>query len=250
MGTSQSSTGPGGGSPLVPPWADDQPQQPLPEPPPARFSGFRRALGSFVSSGNRDKLTRAVGHYARTASGGGRSASRRLGSVTRAGANLFGALSGIPPAQGEAGVDLASLSGLPCEVAISSITQAFLTEDGDADKIRATMNCALSEALDGIETFDHRHITDDVIADVMIHFLSESIFQQITMDGGKAWNKVETTIQTVNAEMALKELVTVVVDKHMAPQLTGNVRAFSREHMIQLQRQVVLDVWAEWETYQ
>lgn len=29
MGTSQSSKGPGGGSPLVPPWADDQPQQPL-----------------------------------------------------------------------------------------------------------------------------------------------------------------------------------------------------------------------------
>lgn len=32
MGTSQSSKGPGGGSPLVPPWADDQPQQPLPSP--------------------------------------------------------------------------------------------------------------------------------------------------------------------------------------------------------------------------
>ncbi len=37
MGTSQSSKGPGGGSPLVPPWADDQPQQPLPSPQERRF---------------------------------------------------------------------------------------------------------------------------------------------------------------------------------------------------------------------
>lgn len=45
MGTSQSSTGPGGGSPLVPPWADDQPQQPLPPPQERRFAPFRESLG-------------------------------------------------------------------------------------------------------------------------------------------------------------------------------------------------------------
>ena len=45
MGTSQSSKGPGGGSPLVPPWADDQPQQPLPSPQERRFAPFRESLG-------------------------------------------------------------------------------------------------------------------------------------------------------------------------------------------------------------
>lgn len=120
MGTSQSSPGPGGGSPLVPPWADDQPQQALPSPMPARFKAFRQSLGSFVSSGNRGDLQSAVGHYAQKASGGGSSAARRMGSVTRAGGNLFGVLSGgsAGAATGEAALDLNDLAGLTCDQAI------------------------------------------------------------------------------------------------------------------------------------
>src|SRR3989338_3457165 len=114
MGTSQSSPGPGGGSPLVPPWADDEPQNPIPEPQPLRFKSFRQSIGSFASSGDRGKLRRAVGHYARKASGGGGNATRRLGSVTQTGGGLFGVLSGAPAIQGEPSVDLNDLSGLPC----------------------------------------------------------------------------------------------------------------------------------------
>lgn len=92
MGTSQSSKGRGGGSPLVPPWADDQPQQPLPSPQERRFAPFRESLGNAVSNGNRADFRKAIGHYARKASGGSSNAARRLGSVTQAGAELFGAL--------------------------------------------------------------------------------------------------------------------------------------------------------------
>lgn len=67
MGTSQSSKGPGGGSPLVPPWADDQPQQPLPSPQERRFAPFRESLGNAVSNGNRADFRKAIGHYARKA---------------------------------------------------------------------------------------------------------------------------------------------------------------------------------------
>src|SRR5690606_7186306 len=121
MGTSQSSTGPGGSSPLVPPWADDQPQQPQITPQRARFMAFRQSLGKFVSGGNRNDLKSAVGHYARKSSGGGGSAARRMGSITQAGAGLFGTLAGIPTTPGESSVDLGSLAGLPCELAISAI---------------------------------------------------------------------------------------------------------------------------------
>ncbi len=250
MGTSQSSTGPGGGSPLVPPWADDQPQQPLPQPMPARFKPFRQSLGSFVISGDRGKLKSAVGHYARKASGGSSGAARRMGSVTQAGGGLFGALSRMPAANGEASVDLNSLAGLPCEMAISAITQALTTEDGDSDKIRAAMNHALVEALDGVETFDPQSITDDVIVDTMIDYMAESIFLQIVMDAGRAWNKAETPAQAMQAESELRELIKVVVDKHMAPKLSGNICSFTRGQIVQLERQAVVDVWKEWEAYQ
>lgn len=249
MGTSQSSTGPGGGSPLVPPWADDQPQQPLLSPQARRFAPFRKSLGRAVSSGDRGELKRAVGHYARKSSGGGGSAARRMGSVTKAGAGLFGVLSGVPAGPGEASVDLGSLAGLPCELAISAITQALTTEDGDSDKIRVAMNHALVEALDGVDTFDPQCITDDVIVDTMIGYLAESIFLQMVMDSGKAWNKADTPALAIRAETELRELIKVVVDKHMAPKLTGNVRAFTRQQMAQIERQAIIDAWKEWEAY-
>lgn len=250
MGTSQSSAGPGGGSPLIPPWADDQPHQPQTIPQPARFMAFRQSLGRFVSGGDRNNLKSAVGHYARKASGGGGSAARRLGSATQAGAGLFGVLAGLPAGPGDASLDLAGLAGLSCELAISTITQVLTTEDGDSDKIRAAMNHALAEALDGVETFDPECITDDVIVDTMIGYLAEYIFLQMVMDSGKAWNKADTPIQAIRAEADLRELIKVVVDKHMAPKLVGSVRTFSRQQMVQIERQAINDVWNEWEAYQ
>ncbi len=250
MGTSQSSTGPGGGSPLVPPWADDQPQQTIQPPQASRFAQFRTSLGRAVSSGNRDDFRKAVGHYARKASGGGGSAARRMGSVTLAGAGLFGALTGAPAGPGETSIDLGSLAGLPCELAISTISQALTTEDGDSDKIRAAMNHALVDALDGVEVFDPQCITDDVIVDTMIGYLAESIFLQMVMDSDKAWNKADTPAKAMRAETELRELVKVVVDKHMAPKLSKNVRAFNRQQMVQIERQAIIDSWKEWEAYQ
>lgn len=250
MGTSQSSTGPGGGSPLVPPWADDQPQQQITPPEAGRFAPFRKSLAQAVSSGNRDDFRKAIGSYARKASGGAGNAARRMGSVTQAGAALFGTLTGAPTGPGDPSIDLGSLAGLPCELAISTITQALSTENGDSNKIRAAMNHALIEALDGVKTFDPQCITDDVIINTMIGYLSESIFLQMVMDSDKAWNKADTPAQAVRAETELRELINVVVDKHMAPKLNGNVRALSRQQMAQIERQAIIDAWKEWEAYQ
>ena len=203
-----------------------------------------------MSGGDQGDLKSAVGHYARNASGGSGSAVRRMGSVTQAGAGLFGALMGAPAGPGETIVDLGSLAGLPCELAISAITQALTTEDGDSDKIRAAMNHALVEALDGVQTFDPECITDDVIVDTMIGYLAESIFLQMVMDSDKAWNKADTPAQAIRAETDLRELIKVVVDKHMAPKLAGDVRTFTRQQMAQIERQAIIDAWKEWEDYQ
>lgn len=252
MGTSKSRPGPSGGSPLVPPWADDQPEQPLPSPMPMRFKPFRQSLGKFIASGDRSDLKNAIGHYARKASGGGSTAARRMGSVTKTGGNLFDLLTGgsAKTTPGEATVDLSDLSGLPCDQAISEITQALTPPDGDGDKIRVAMNYALAGALDGVEIFDPSCITDDVIVDTMIVYLAESIFMQIVMDSEKAWNNAETATKALRAESELRELIKVVVDKHMGPKLKTNVRSFTRSQMIQVERSAILEVWKEWESYQ
>ncbi len=249
MGTSQSSTGPSGGSPLIPPWVDDQPPQPQTTPQPARFKSFRQSLGRFVSGGNQSDLKSAVGHYARGASGGSGSAVRRMGSVIQAGAGLFGVLTGAPAAPGGIIVDIGSLAGLPCELAISAITQALTTEDGDSEKIRTAMNHALVEALNDVKVFDPGCITVDVIINTMIGYMAESIFLQMVLDSNKAWNKADTPVKAIRAETDLRELIKVIVDKHMASKLTINIRTFTRQQIAQIERQAIIAAWKEWEAY-
>jgi len=252
MGTSQSSPGPGGKSPLVPSWADDQPGIPLPKPEARRFAPFRETLGRYLQSGNRDDLRSSLGNYARKGSGGGSTASRRMGSVNQAGASLYGALSGGEAfgVSEEKLVSLSDLSGQPCDAAIAQITDALTPEDGDADKIRSAMNHALVEALDGVEVFDPECITDDVIVNTMIGYLAESVFIQIVMDAGDAWNKAEKESQSISAENDLRELIKVVVDHHMASKFGGNVRSFTSQQIVKLERLVIQEVWSEWEDYQ
>lgn len=252
MGTSQSSPGPGKNSPLVPPWADDMPQVPIPQPQPKRFAPFRQSLGNYINNGSRDDLRSALKQYAGKGSGGGGVASRKLGNVKQAGAGLFGVLTGdakinVP---GEDSFSLSDLAGQTCEAVITQITNALTSIDGDTDKIRSAMNHALIEALDGVEEFDPNAITDDVIVDTMIGYLAESIFLQIVMDAGKAWNKAGDAQQELSAENDLREFIKVVVDKHMEPRFAGNVRAFSSAQVVDVERQVINDVWAEWENYQ
>jgi len=63
MGTSSSNPGPGGDSPLVPPWADLDGQGSGPEPEPQRFRQFRIKLGQFARSRGEADLKSALGHY-------------------------------------------------------------------------------------------------------------------------------------------------------------------------------------------
>lgn len=133
MGTSQSSSGPGSGVPLVPPWVPDPPppapgspdpaptpqnpdggtHPPAPIPPnqttapaptmpvqppslvasPGRFTGARRNLGIFAKSGNRSNLRRGVGQYIRSGYGGARTATSRFAGTSRTAGHLFSALS-------------------------------------------------------------------------------------------------------------------------------------------------------------
>jgi hypothetical protein len=250
VGTSQSNPGPGGGSPLVPPWADDQPQDTLPSPQSSRFQPFRRSFGEFVKTGNQSALKSALGHYARKSTGGSNTAARRLGNTTKVGAALYNALtSSRGTSTGDLAIDVGSLTGMPCEQAIDTITEALTPIGGDSDKIRIALKHALVEALDGVSVFDPNSITDEVIVNTMIAYMAESIFLQVVQDAGKAWIKAETPSQCIAAENSLMELIKVEVDLHMAPLFSGNVRTLTNSQIINLQRSVISAVWAGWESY-
>lgn len=253
MGTSQSSLGPNGESPLIPPWADDQPTLPIPKALPARFSGFRRSFGQFVQSGNRSDLNRALRNYATKSTGGGNTASRRLGSVSNAGAGLYSFLAGTGSITGENGeqFSLTDLTGQPCDSAIATISRVLTPNDGDADKIRSAINNSLVNALEGVDTFDPGAITNEVIITTMLNYLAESVFLQIALDAGKAWKKAESFTQQMNAERDLMQLTRVIVDEKLSSRLSGSsTKSFSRSQFLDIERQLIREVWADWEKYQ
>lgn len=133
MGTSGSSRGPSGGTPLIPTWLNDPAPGPLPGNDPAtgpddggdggqpddglagpapdvaprppisapplsgRFQSGRKNFTSFAASGGNDRpaLRRAVRDYVRTGSGGSANAVRKMGSSRQTASNALGVFRGF-----------------------------------------------------------------------------------------------------------------------------------------------------------
>lgn len=133
MGTSGSSGGPGGETPLVPSWLGDAPAGPPPDvdgdaspadgaggdpgegdageaqatpdplppipptPPPARFQSARRNFSAFAGSGGTDgrALRRAARDYVRSGTGGNRNATRRMGAARTTAGGALGVFRGF-----------------------------------------------------------------------------------------------------------------------------------------------------------
>jgi hypothetical protein len=250
MGTSTSSKGANNRSPLVPPWADIDGAGPGPQPEPNRFQSFRTSLGRFVSSGDGDYLRKALRSYARSSTGGSNVGPRRFGAMAQAGAGLFGTLNQLRADLGNAPVNLRGLAGRPTREVIDALVNALVPENGDADRIRAALNEALSECLEGVEQFDFSNITDDVLTELMVRYVSFCVFEQIVMDSRDAFAKAHTPAQAEAAEAQLLTLVQTVVDKHMAPLLQGRISAMTQAQIRTAQIAAIREVWLEWEAYE
>ena len=253
MGTSTSSRGPGSNSPLVPPWADVDGLGPGSTPPPDRFRAFRTALGKFVSSGEDRQLRKALGHYARTSTGGSTDGARRFGAMARSGGALFDTLSALRGggnAQDVTGVNLSGLSGADTDIAIEAIVDALAVVDGDADRVRAAMTEALSECLEGLDEFDFAHISDEMLVAVMLAYTRNCIFVQIMLDSRDAFSKAAATGRLEQAEQALRELIRSVTDKHMGALLDKGAQKLDGKQMEGVQLRAIREVWSEWEAYE
>jgi len=249
MGTSQSSNGPSSTVSLVPPWADDQPQIPLPAPIPGRFRQFRRSMTEYAKTGKKEQLKIALGHYARTSTGGATVAVRRFGNIIKAGGSLLELLKTGQTQAHEPSLNLEQLSGKTTEEAISIISDALTPTNGDGERIRTSINNALVDAFDGIIKIDLSIMTDDILVSVLINYLTENIFLDVILNSGNSLNDANTLSEKIGMENDLHELIKVLTDTKFAKYLNGDIRTISLSQINQLQRQVIIEVWQEWENY-
>lgn len=268
MGTSRSKSDAPPASPLVPPWADQDPPPPplLPEPlpqgpvpeleddpgpptdevvygeddvdadeiaEPRRYAGFRTALRSFAGSGAREDLRTALGRWASKSVGGGSAASRRMARATRTGgAALTGfarAVAGQAPERGR--LDIRTLAGQPVEVTINAIVNAFMPP-GILDEVaaRLAMEVALATALSGVDTFDPAALDANAVRVATLAFVAELVFVQVAGDAGPSLNAIGP-VAAAQREANIRSLVREVVNLIGLPIIHAGGAVLSEQRM-------------------
>lgn len=209
MGTSTSSTGPGSGVSLDPPWMDDvlddiatgssvpaSDGDPVVSPsgapgiaPTARYGDARRELGKYVKNGNAQHLGNALGHYSRRGSGGASAAASRMRASTRAGAELFSFLNAISQRSSpEAArwVDDLRATNPSADDVVDAIVRELAPPGGSADEesFRDAMGVALSDLVRDDPTVDPLSMRVDDIWELMKGFLANEVANRVCFDLG------------------------------------------------------------------
>lgn len=217
MGTSSSSSGPGSGVSLDPPWLDPlasemgapleqisgegiEPDQdsPQPEPivpnpdiaPPRRFRNARRHLGEYASSGDKGSLRKALGNYSRTGMGGASNVSNRMRASTSAGAGLFNFLQGVRDSTDinvRDWVNQLTAKSLSANEVADEIIDQVISLGGslEEESCKDSMAQAMSDLLTIDPDIDLTNMDNDNIWTVMELFIANEAFNRITLDIGQ-----------------------------------------------------------------
>ena len=276
MGTSASSSGPGSGVPLIPPWVPDpeiepevgpdgeqdpeidEPavQQPAPPQvaPAGRFRGARINLGRFADSGSQSGLRRGLGHYARSGLGGSRNASRRMTSTARNAGALYGVLhalgSGTAP-QVDLGIDPASLAGLPAREIVDRIAEALSPSDGtlDAEASRTSISWAMCEFMRREPSADLLALTLEQIFLTMTLYIGADICSRIELDVGKTiLEKAPDPATAVERVQEMKRFVRQVVANSFRRR-SADAGPLTQREASRLASRVIQDTFEVFESY-
>ena len=244
MGTSQSSKGPQGAVPLVPPWVPDLPVAPgadtspntppdeqstnpettndtvapvanvgIPVAPAQRFSGARRNIGEFFHSGNSAAMRRGIGEYVRKGYGGKAYAARRLGGTAQTAGALYNALAPAADRQpGQPGVNLDRqvLAGRPARDVIDAIIEAVRPVDGtqDAEASRMAVSDALSQLLERFPDADLLSLSQEELRFVIERFVSKDVFQRLELDIGQGVHeKAPTAVAALDRLKQMRDYI-------------------------------------------
>lgn len=281
MGTSRPKPDAPPASPLIPPWADQDPvppapppEDPVPEPedapgPPAdgvvggdddadvevaeprRYAGFRTALSRFAGSGECGDARTALGRWASRSVGGGAAGARRTARSARTGGAALAGLARAGAGQApEAGaLDIRALAGQPVEAAIGAIVDAFMPP-GILDEVaaRLAMEQALAEALGGADTFDPAAVDANTARVATLAFVAELVFVQVAGDAGRSL-AAAGPVAAVQREADIRSLVREVVNVVGTPILVAAGAVLSEQRMSALVSQLVRETLEEVATW-
>ncbi len=276
MGTSASSSGPGSGVPLIPPWVPepdvdpeiapegdgnpeiDVPVVPQPAPPqiaPAgRFRGARLNLGRYADSGSQDGLRRGLGHYSRSGLGGSRNASRRMAATARNAGAFYGVLhalgSGAPP-EVDLGIDPADLAGLPAREIVDRIAEALSPSDGtlDAEASRTSISWAMCEFMRREPGADLLALTPEQIFLTMVLYIGGDICSRIELDIGKTiLERAPDPATAVERVQEMKRYVRQVVANRFRRR-SANAGPLTQREASRLATRVIQDTFEVFESY-
>lgn len=288
MGTSRPKPDAPPASPLVPPWADQDPappaplpeplpEDPVPEPdddpgPPAdevvdgdddaeadaeeiaeprRYAAFRTALRRFAGSGDRNDARSALGRWAKRSVGGGTVGSRRSARAARTGGAALAGLAraGAGQPPEPGALDIRTLAGQPVEAAISAIVDAYMPP-GILDEVaaRLAMEQALATALGGVDTFDPGALDANAVRLATLAFVSELVFVQAAGDAGRAMAAVGP-VAAAQREADIRALVREVVDLVGTSLLDAAGAVLSAQRMSALVSQLVRETLTEVATW-
>ncbi|MES0022404.1 MULTISPECIES: hypothetical protein [unclassified Mesorhizobium] len=220
-------------------------------PPPKRFQAFRTSFGSYLKGGDKATLQRALGHYARTSTGGSSVGPRRFGSVYTTGGDLYSVLSSLGGDGAEAdtlGLSKESLTGQPLDVVCQRLAEALAPDNADADRIREAIDEAMLEVLGEDENFDPDRLDEETVHRILAEYLSQAVFQEIVEEVGGSWANAPDEKRTPEAEAELLELIRVIVDEKLGPKMEGK-KGLNRADVHRFMRETVTEVWQEWENY-
>lgn len=246
MGTSGDHKGKDGKSPLVPPHADAEPEKPLPDPPPNRFSRFRRSMTDYIKTGSSTLRDRTLSRYAREASGGSSIAFRKFGAVATSGADLISGFSNID----ESGSLLNSSIGQPIDIAAQIISEAVAPQDESRDIITSAMQDAIMSALEGKEELESTHLTEDILADILIEYLTQSILIDIWHDYGDSERSFDSPSELRARNDELRTTIRAVVDSELSDKVEIGLSNLNKEELRQVQLDAIKSVTAIWENYE
>ena len=276
MGTSASSSGPGGGVPLIPPWVPDPEIEPIvapggdPEPeangpqvsplvspqlaPERRFSGTRNNLGRFASSGSQGGLRRGLGSYIRTGHGGSRNASRRMASTAGKAGALYGVLQALGTGTAspiDLGIDVAGLAGRPARVIVDRIAEVLSPTDGtlDAEASRESISWALCELLRRVPGADLFALIKEQIELAMEFYIGADVCTRIELDVGRAiFGRATDPATAVNRLQEMYRYVRQVVAASFR-RLSANSGVLTQQEASQLTNRVIQDTFEVFESY-
>lgn len=283
MGTSKSSTGPGPGVLLVPPWvpdpvlpeapddasggdhADGQDQpfqptqpaltsQPIPIAPARRFGPARTSLGSFARTGSSNDMRQGLGHYIHKGYGGSGTAAQRMGGTSRTAGTLYGALSSAAAGQAAAPgspFDPTLLAGRSADEVMDALVEAVRPSDGtqDAEAGRGAIRKALSELLSRFPDADLLDLSQDQRLFAIERFLALDVYSRFALDVGKT---IQDRAPSASAALSRLKDVKDYVKQTVSARFRNRCKTgeqLGARRISEMGRQALQDAFAVFEEY-